>query len=162
MCHTESHRPPAEAACLAHQGPLEQEDRIRQGRREGGCWVRRHQDTIRDLRQQDTNGRVFQPRPLRAPRHRTPPQQQGQARPQARQEEARHIRPCEEKGGRDDQGHRREQEGRSLSESRADGVVLARIRHSSSGEWGMVWRIRHVILPQTPWYLIGWGFRTAE
>lgn len=39
-----------------------------------------------------------QPRPLRAPRYRTPPQLQGQACAQAREEEARHLRPRQEKG----------------------------------------------------------------
>lgn len=50
-----------------------------------------------------------QPRPLRASRYRTPPQLQGQARAQAREEEARHLRPWQEKGRRDDPRHRREQ-----------------------------------------------------
>lgn len=38
-CDTESHSPPAEAESLAHERSPEQEDRIRQGRREGGFRV---------------------------------------------------------------------------------------------------------------------------
>merc|ERR1712072_616231 len=39
LCDTESPSPPAEAESLAHERPPEQEDRIRQGRREGGFRV---------------------------------------------------------------------------------------------------------------------------
>lgn len=63
----------------------------------------------------------LQTRPLRTPCHRTSAQQQGQARPQAGQEAVGHLRPCEEKGGRDDQGHCGEQEGGSLSGAKLRG-----------------------------------------
>merc|ERR1712130_905965 len=89
----QSHSPPAEAESLAHERSPQQEDRIRQGRREGG----------------------FRPCTIRAPCDRTAPQQQGQAREEAGEEETRHIRPWQEKGRRDDQGHRRVQEGWPLS-----------------------------------------------
>lgn len=62
---TESHPSPGQASRVPHQGSLEQEDRLRPRRRQGG---------LRSC-------------PIRAPCHRTSAQLQGQARQEARQEE---------------------------------------------------------------------------
>jgi len=116
--YIESHPPPAQAAHLAHEGSLEQEDSVCQGYREGGCRVRSHPPHHTRTRAPEASKLTplgyIQPRTVRAPRDRTPPQQQGQARAQACEEAARHIRACEEKGGRDDQGDCGEQADGSL------------------------------------------------
>lgn len=39
-CHTESHPSPAKASRFAHEGSPQQENCLRSGHRQGGCWVR--------------------------------------------------------------------------------------------------------------------------